>query len=109
MEKIINFVKKYKVYILAGLFVIYFFKSCGRGRTISKFERSQKGNIELIDSLTHIVKNQELQIEEFPSIIKREKMLIYLSLDDTISRVDRSPQLMSLHKMIKDSVRSLQK
>ena len=61
-------------------------------------------NVELQDK----VDSYESKIDSFPERLRKEKLSIYLSLDDTISRVDRGPQLMGLHKMIKDSVKSLQ-
>jgi hypothetical protein len=101
MKKIIELVKKYNVYILALLFVFFFFKSCGKSTDIKKLE---KANVELQQK----VDRYEEKIDSFPEILRKEKLSIYLSLDDTISRVDRGPQLMGLHKMIKDSVKSLQ-
>ncbi len=100
MKKVIELVKKYKVYILAILFIFFLFKSCGKSSDIKKLEKS---NIELQEK----VDRYEEKIDSFPEILRKEKLSIYLSLDDTISRVDRSPQLMGLHKMIKDSVKSL--
>lgn len=109
MDKVINFLKKYKVHILAGLLIIFFFKGCGKSRTISKLEKIEKSNIEMIDSLESVISVKTAKIDSFPEVLRTEKLNIYLSLDDTISRVDRSPQLMGLHKMIKDSVKALQK
>jgi len=83
------------------LFVFFFFKSCGKSTDIKKLE---KANVELQEK----VDRYEEKIDSFPEILRKEKLSIYLSLDDTISRVDRGPQLMGLHKMIKDSVKSLQ-
>jgi len=101
MKKIIELVKKYKVYILGILFLLFFFKSCSKSTNIKKLERT---NVELQDK----VNSYESKIDSFPEKLRKEKLSIYLSLDDTISRVDRGPQLMGLHKMIKDSVKSLQ-
>jgi len=102
MKKFIQTIKKYKAYILGALFLIFFFKSCSKSTNIKKLERT---NVELQDK----VDSYESKIDSFPEILRKEKLTIYLSLDDTISRVDRGPQLMGLHKMIKDSVKSLQK
>ena len=100
MKKVIDFVKKNKVYVLGILFVFFFFKSCQKSVSVDKLEKS---NVELQKK----VDRYEEKIDSFPEILRKEKLSIYLSLDDTISRVDRSPQLMELHKMIKDSVKSL--
>ena len=99
-SKIIELIKKYKVYILAALLIVFFFKSCSKSSNIKKLERT---NVELRSK----VDSYESKIDSFPEILRKEKLSIYLSLDDTISRVDRGPQLMQLHKMIKDSVKSL--
>lgn len=109
MEKIKKFLVKYKVWVLSILLAVFFVRSCSRGRSMNRLEKSQYSNVELIDSLKIVVDNKNKQISEFPEIIRGAKLAIYLHLDDTISRVDRSPQLMGLHKMIKDSVKSLQK
>ena len=109
MEKVKNFLVKYQVWILSILLAIFFMRSCSRGRSVSRLEKSQYTNVEMIDSLKNIVNDRDKQIGEFPEIIRGTKLQIYLHLDDTISRVDRSPQLMGLHKMIKDSVKALQK
>jgi hypothetical protein len=101
MKKIIELVKKYKVYILGALLLFFFFKSCSKSTNIKKLERT---NVELQDK----VDSYESKIDSFPEKLRKEKLSIYLSLDDTISRVDRGSQLMGLHKMIKDSVKSLQ-
>lgn len=101
MKKIIELVKKYKVYILGALLLFFFFKSCSKSTNIKKLERT---NVELQDK----VDSYESKIDSFPEKLRKEKLSIYLSLDDTISRVDRGTQLMGLHKMIKDSVKSLQ-
>lgn len=100
MKKVIDFVKKNKVYLLGILFVFFFFKSCQKSVSVDKLEKS---NVELQEK----VDRYEEKVDSFPEILRKEKLSIYLSLDDTISRVDRGPQLMQLHKMIKDSVKSL--
>ena len=100
MKKVIDFIKKNKVYVLGILFVFFFFSSCQKSVSVDNLEKS---NIELQEK----VDRYEEKIDSFPEILRKEKLSIYLSLDDTISRVDRGPQLMELHKMIKDSVKSL--
>lgn len=102
MKKIIELVKKYKVYILSALLVFSFFRSCTKSTDNKKL---QKSTVELQKT----VNSYESKIDSFPEILRKEKLFIYLSLDDTISRVDRGSQLMGLHKIIKDSIKSLQK
>jgi hypothetical protein len=109
MKNIIEMVKKYKVYILGVLLALFFMRSCSRGVVISKMEKSDKVKIEEMDSLKSVITLQKNKIDSFAEVLREEKLSIYLYLDDTISRVDRSPQLMGLHKMIKDEVKKLQK
>ena len=109
MDKIKELVVKYKVHILVALLVIFFFRSCGRGRTISKLERNEKANIEVLDSLSNVIKTQKATLDSFPEIMRNEKLSVYLGLDDKISRLDRGRQMMKLHATIKDSILTLQK
>lgn len=104
----VNFLKKYHVYILAGLLVIVFFRSCGKSRDINKLEKSEATKIEVIDSLNLVISSQSAKLDSIPEIIREEKLSIYLMLDDTISRVDRTPQLMGFHTLIKDKIKDLQ-
>jgi hypothetical protein len=105
----LDFIKKYRIHILVSIMVIFFFRSCGRGRTISKMEASESINIRLIDSLNSVIIIKDSKLDSIPDILRTEKLSIYLSLDDTISRVDRTPQLMGFHTIIKDRIKELQR
>ena len=107
-SKFIELIKKYKVYILASLLLIFFVRSCNRGRKVSKLEKNENNTTETVDSLVNVIKSKDYKIDSFPEVLREEKLTIYLRLDDTISRVDRSPQLMELHKIIKDEIKELQ-
>ena len=109
MDNIKTFLSKYKIWILAGLLAIFFMRSCNRGMSITKLNKSAIVQTEQVDSLTNVISKQSAHIDSFPEIVRVEKLNIYLFLDDTISRVDRSPQLMGLHTMIKDEIKTLQK
>jgi len=109
MDSIKSFLTKHKVWVLSGFIVLFFIRSCNRNRSITKLEKTSISQTEQLDSLSIFVKTQENQIDSFPEVLRTEKLNIYLSIDDTISRVDRSPQLMNIHKIIKDSIKSLQK
>ena len=39
MKKFIELIKKYKVYILSGLLLIFFFKSCSKSTEIKKLDK----------------------------------------------------------------------
>ena len=109
MDNFKNFLSKYKIWILAGFLAIFFMRSCNRGRSITKLNKTAVIQTEMADSLQTVISVKTSKIDSFPEILRIAKLNIYLSLDDTISRVDRSPQLMGLHTMIKDEVKALQK
>jgi len=109
MKKVKEFIVKYKMYILSLFLLIFFFKSCSKSSEIRKLNKEISVKNSVTDSLESIIKVKVGYIDSFPEKLRIEKLNIYLSLDDTISRVDRTPQLMGLHKMIKDSVKSFQK
>jgi hypothetical protein len=105
----LDFIKKYLVYIIAGLLVIVFLRSCGKSRSINRLEKVNISNVEMIDSLNTTIKIKDARLDSIPEIARIEKLSIYLSLDDTISRVDRTHQLMGFHTLIKDKIKDLQK
>ena len=109
MEKAKELFNKYKVWILATLLLVFFLKSCGKARQISKFERKEKAQVEMTDSLTSVINIQKSRLDSFPEIMRNEKLSVYLGLDDKISRLDRGRQMMILHTTIKDSILTLQK
>tara|TARA_Y100000389_G_C17157982_1_gene362924 strand:- start:1 stop:330 length:330 start_codon:yes stop_codon:yes gene_type:complete len=109
MKKVKEFIVKYKLYILSAFLLIFFFKSCSKSSEIRKLNKEISIKNNVTDSLENINKIQRRYIDSFPEKLRVEKLNIYLSIDDTISRVDRTPQLMGLHKMWKDSVKSFQK
>lgn len=108
--KILEFVKKYKLYILASLLVITFFRSCGKSRTITKLEKNEKLNTEVIDSLKQDIELKAAKIDSFPDVLRKEKLSIHLMYNDTISKLDRTPQTMWLQKNVTlPSIKELQK
>lgn len=103
-----DFVIKYKVHILIGGIFFLFFRGCGKTISINKLEKSEAVNIEVIDSLNNVINLNNARLDSIPEVIRNEKLSVYLSLDDTISRVDRTPQLMGFHALIKDKIKDLQ-
>ena len=102
MKKFIELVKKYKVYILSGLLLIFFFKSCSKSTDIKKLDNlSTTQNIQ-IDSLSK-------RLDSIPEIIRVEKINIHLEYDEWISTKDRGQQLMELHSIVKNNIKELQK
>jgi hypothetical protein len=104
-----NFLIKYKFHIICLILFIVFIRSCGKSRDIKRLEKTESYNIEVVDSLQTIINVNKSTIDSIPEILRKEKLSIYLSLDDTISRVDRTPQLMGFHAIIKDKIKDLQK
>lgn len=98
MENILKFIKTYNLYILSILLVIFFFRSCGRGSSITKLEKKIENNIVLIDSLKTIIETH-----------KKEKLSIHMEYDYWISSKDRGPQLMELHSIVKQKIKELEK
>jgi len=107
MKNIIELVKKYKVYILAGFLVIFFFRSCVKSSQVRKFEKSNSQTQMVIDSLNNVINTQRDTINNFPKILKQEKLSIHMEYDNWISDRDRSPQLMMLHGIVKDNIKEL--
>jgi hypothetical protein len=102
MKKITEFIKKYKVYILAVLLVFFFFRSCSRGGSIKKLEQSNEKQSLAIDSLSQ-------KIDSIPEVVRVEKINIHLEYDNWISSKDRGSQLMELHSLVKNNIKELQK
>lgn len=108
MKNIIEFVKKYKVYILATLLFIFFFRSCIKSSQVKKTDKviSQKESV--IDSLNNVIKVQNDTINTFSETLRREKIKIHTEYDNYISEKDRGNQLMELHMIVKDNLKDLQ-
>lgn len=104
-----NFLIKYKFHIICTLLFIVFIRSCGKSRDINRLEKTEAANTEVVDSLQRVIDVNMSTLDSIPEILRKEKLSIYLSLDDTISRVDRTPQLMGFHAIIKDKIKDLQK
>jgi len=109
MKNIINFAKKYKLYILASLLVIFFFRSCKNSTETKRANRLVEEKVEQIDSLNLVIKQKQQKLDSVPELMRIEKMNIHLEYDSWISEKDRSQQLMELHKIVKDNVKQLQK
>jgi hypothetical protein len=102
MKKVKEFFKKYKVYILSTLLVIFIFKSCSKSGDIKKLEKTNEQQVFAIDSLSQ-------KIDSIPEVIRVEKINIHLEYDVWISGKDRGSQLMELHSLVKNNIKELQK
>jgi hypothetical protein len=100
MKKFIELIKKYKVYILSGLLLIFFFKSCSKSTEIKKLDKLSITQKTQIDSLSN-------KLDSIPEIIRVDKINIHLEYDEWISSKDRGSQLMELHS--KNNIKELQK
>jgi len=103
-----DFLIKYKFYIICAILAIVFIRSCGKSRNINRFEKAETEFTNSIDSLSNIIVINNAKLDSIPELLRTDKLSIYLALDDTISRVDRTPQLMGFHTLIKDKIKSLQ-
>ena len=106
--KFIDLLKKYKVYILAGLLAIFFIRSCSKSTQVRKGGDVIIENELVIDSLENVISDQKGTIDAFPEIVKEEKIKIHLEYDNYISEKDRGDQLMELHMIIKENLKELQ-
>lgn len=109
MKKVIEFIKKYKIYILTSLFVIFFIRSCSKSGQVRKLEKLKTENENLIDSLNFIIKGQKDTINNISEVIRMEKIKVHTDYDNYISERDRGEQLMELHKIVKQNLKELQK
>lgn len=107
MKKFIELVKKYKVYILASFLVIFFFRSCIKSSQVRKTDKVIVGKDYVIDSLNNVIKTQKDTINDFPEILRQEKLNIHMEYDNWISARDRSPQLMLLHGIVKENIKEI--
>jgi hypothetical protein len=109
MKNFIEFIKKYKVHILATLCVIMFFRSCQKSGEIRKINKSKTESSTVVDSLQTIIDIQKKTIENIPQIIKDEKLKVHSEYDNYISSKNRGDQLMELHMIVKDNIKNLEK
>lgn len=109
MKKIIEFVKKYKIWFLSSFLLIFFFKSCGKSADIKKLDRQVESMNKTIDSLNLVIDRKQEKLDSVPEIIRVEKINIHLEYDSWISSKDRGQQLMELHSVVKNRVKELQK
>ena len=109
MKKFVETVKKYKVYILAGFLLIFFFRSCTKSTEIKKLDKKLSNNEIFVDSLQKEIKVRQQKIDSLPELIRIEKINIHLEYDEWVSSKDRGQQLMELHSLVKNNIRELQK
>ena len=102
MENIVEFLKKHKTKLLISLVVIFFFKSWGSSRNVTKLEKLKTENVNTIDSLNLLIKNHDEQI-------RIEKIKVHTYYDNWITEKDRGGQLMELHFVVKNNLKELQK
>jgi len=109
MKKVIEFVKKYKIYILSSLLVIFFFRSCSKSGDVRKLEKVNIRTTKIVDSLTTVIKGQKDTINNISEVIRIEKIKVHTEYDNYISSKDRGEQLMELHKIVKQNLKDLEK
>ncbi len=109
MKNFIEFIKKYKVHILASLCFIFFFRSCQKSAEIKKINRNCSESVSVVDSLNTVIKEQKNTIDGIPQLIKNEKIKVHKTYDDYISSKNRGDQLMELHMIVKDNISNLEK
>lgn len=93
MKNIIPLIKKYKLYILSVLLVIFFFKSCGKSREIKRLEKS-------ISSLQYQIDSTSKYKDSVILSIKSKHYSDLEKIETWIKQKDRGPQLMELHPIV---------
>jgi len=109
MKNIIEFIKKYKVYILMSLLFIFFLRSCMKSGEVRKLDKVKTENNKTIDSLKNLINGQRDTINNISEVIKQEKLKVHREYDNYISSKDRGEQLMELHMIVKNNVKELEK
>jgi hypothetical protein len=109
MKNFIELVKKYKLYILSVLFVIFFFRSCSKSGQVKKLEKLEVKKEKVIDSLDNVIKSHEYTINNVSEVIRLEKIKVHTDYDNYISSKDRGEQLMELHMLVKQNIKDLDK
>jgi hypothetical protein len=107
--KAVEFVKKYKIYILSSLLFIFFVRSCSKSGEARKLDRVKSRKERTIDSLTRVINGQKDTISKISEVIRLEKIKVHIEYDNYISQKDRGDQLMELHMIVKDNIKKLQK
>jgi len=109
MKNIIEFAKKYKIYILSVFLFIFFFRSCIKSGQVRKLEKVKTSNEKVVDSLTNLINGQKDTINNISEVIRMEKLKVHREYDNYISSKDRGPQLMELHMVVKNNIKELEK
>ena len=109
MKNFIEFVKKYKIYILSGFLLIFSFRSCIKSGQVRKLEKTNTEVQSKVDSLSLVIKNQKDTINNISEVIRQEKIKVHTEYDNYISEKDRGEQLMELHKIVKQNIKKLEK
>lgn len=109
MEKFIELVKKFKVYILTSFLFIFFVRSCAKSGEVRKLSRDNIKQTEVVDSLRQIVVGQKDTIDNISEVIRLTKVKVHSDYDNYISAQNRGGQLMELHKLVKKNLKELEK
>jgi hypothetical protein len=108
MEKLINFTKKYKFYILGFLLGFFLIRSCSKSGEIKKMNKQSIEFNTQLDSLIRLNDNLQQKADSFPEVLRKQKLNIHMEYDNYISKQDRGKQLMDLHMIVKDNIKDLQ-
>jgi hypothetical protein len=108
MEKIINFIKKYKIFILGFLLSFFLIRSCSKSGDIKKINKQNNEYSAQVDSLIKLNSSLQQKIDSFPEALRKQKLNIHMEYDNYISKQDRGKQLMDLHMIVKENVKELQ-
>ena len=108
MKNFVEFLKKYKIHILSMFLFIFLVRSCSKSGQVTKLEKTNVKNTELIDSLNSVIKGQKDTINNISEVIRQEKIKVHTEYDNYISSKNRGEQLMELHKIVKQKIKELE-
>jgi hypothetical protein len=94
MEKVKDFLTKYKTYVVTLFLVIFVFKSCGKGNEIKRLNKTIDANALVVDSLNKVIIEKGLETEE--SIARHFSFLD--SCNNYFSSKDRTNEEMFFQK-----------
>jgi hypothetical protein len=91
--KILELIKKYKIYILSVLLMVFFFRSCGKSREVKRLEKS-------VTAIQHVADSTSKYKDSVILSIKNKHYSDLETIDTWIKQKDRGPQLMELHPIV---------
>lgn len=94
MEKVKDFLIKYKTYVVALFLVIFVFKSCGKGNDIKRLNKRIDSNALVVDSLNAVINSKDVKYDAYV----KEHYSFLDSCNNYFSSKDRTNEEMFFQK-----------